>query len=79
VVVHPSSAPLPIANSKNCAYGMPPEFHVGQTLPFKSPRPTMATPVGPMQSIGQTNELELVPEQPFITFCRAKFTSPYFF
>jgi hypothetical protein len=39
---------LPIANTGNYGYGMPPEVTVGQTLSFQSLRPTMTTPVRPM-------------------------------
>ena len=47
-VVHPSLTPLPNNGFANPLYGMPPNFPIGQTLPFQPTRPYMAAPVGPV-------------------------------
>jgi hypothetical protein len=60
---HPSLATLPV-NNDNSAYGLTPNLASGQYSLFLPNRPNMAAPVRPMQGTGQTDAMELVPDQP---------------
>jgi hypothetical protein len=60
---YPSLAPLPV-NNGNHAYGLTPNPASGQYPQFQLHRPNTAAPVELMQGTGQTNEMELVPNQP---------------
>jgi hypothetical protein len=60
---HPRLAPLPV-NNDNFAYGLTPNPASGQYSQLQPYKPNMAAPVRPMQGTGQTNAMELVPNQP---------------